>query len=195
MPRSSKRKLFIRKLQNTLQKRFICRGYRTINDDQDSLEDIKDVAVAVATANARQRRYLFRHPNYRKGRRLFDRDLINSDHVVDTEENESNHGIEDDSHEYEQLPWLTDDEFIQKYRTTRKSFNLILDEIKDHSVFEKKDNQKKSQAPVAHQLMVFLKFVGSEGAGSNNSNQRQTFSIVYGTAQLYRKRVTCAILL
>ena len=89
-----------------MQKRFICRGYRTIDNDQDSLEDVKDVAVAVVTANAEQRRYIFRNPNYRKGRRLFNRDLNTEDNGYD-DDNE-----EDSNAEYEQLPWLTDGFFV-----------------------------------------------------------------------------------
>ena len=67
MPRTSKRKFFVRKLEKTLQKRIIFRCYREIDDDQDSLEDVKDVVVAVATANAKRQRYLFRLSKYRKG--------------------------------------------------------------------------------------------------------------------------------
>jgi hypothetical protein len=40
---------------------------------------------------------------------------------------------------------------------------------------------------------VFLKYVGTEGSGANNSNQRHTFSVGYGTAELYRERVTTAL--
>ena len=89
-----------------MQKRFICRGYRTFDNDLDSLEDVKDVAVAVVTANAEQRRYIFRNPNYRKGRRLFNRDLNTEDNGYD-DDNE-----EDSNAEYEQLPWLTDGFFV-----------------------------------------------------------------------------------
>jgi hypothetical protein len=42
--------------------------------------------------------------------------------------------------------------------------------------------------------MVFLKFVGTEGTGASNANQRHTFAIGYGTADKYRRRVTKALL-
>ena len=41
--------------------------------------------------------------------------------------------------------------------------------------------------------MVLLKYVGIEGAGASNLNQRQTFGVGYGTAELYRRRVTIAL--
>ena len=40
----------------------------------------------------------------------------------------------------------------------------------------------RSQAPVVNQVMVFLKFLGTEGTGGNGHNQRQTFAIGYGTS-------------
>ena len=85
------------------------------------------------------------------------------------------------------MPWLTDAEFLQKYRVSRSGFRYILDLIKDHAVF---DSKTKRMAPASHQLMVFLKYVGTEGTGASNSNQRATFGVGYGTASLYRKRVT-----
>ena len=48
-------------------------------------------------------------------------------------------------------------------------------------------------APAQHQLMVFLKYVGTEGNGASGAGQRGTFGTGYGTATLYRKRVTRAL--
>ena len=42
--------------------------------------------------------------------------------------------------------------------------------------------------------MVFLFYVGMEGKGATNAGQRTTFAISYGVAQIYRHRVTTAIL-
>jgi hypothetical protein len=47
-------------------------------------------------------------------------------------------------------------------------------------------------APPEYQLMGFLKYGGTEGSGANTSNQRSTFGVGYGTAEVYRKRVTIA---
>ena len=79
------------------------------------------------------------------------------------------------------------------YRSTgcrAAAFRYVLDLFSNHPVFYSK---KKWMAPAAHQLMVFLKYVGTEGTGASNSNQRATFGVGCGTASLYRKRVTKAI--
>jgi hypothetical protein len=92
------------------------------------------------------------------------------------------------------LLWLTEDEFIQKYRMSRESFCRIVDLIQDHPVFKSRPRHGRKQARVAHQLMVFLKFIGTEGSGASNANQRSTFAIGYGTSEKYRRRVTKALL-
>jgi len=45
-------------------------------------------------------------------------------------------------------PWLTDEEFLQKYRMCRESFYLLGDETEDHLAFEKKN--RKEQRLVHH---------------------------------------------
>jgi DDE superfamily endonuclease len=50
------------------------------------------------------------------------------------------------------------------------------------------------QAPVAHQLLVFLRYIGTEGSGGSNANQRHVFAIGYRTSEVCRRRVTQAIL-
>jgi hypothetical protein len=42
-------------------------------------------------------------------------------------------------------------------------------------------------------ITCLLKYVGTEDASANNSNQRNTFGVGYGTADLYRRRVTRAL--
>jgi hypothetical protein len=79
------------------------------------------------------------------------------------------------SEEYVQ-PWLNDEAFLQKYRMSRKSFYALLDLIKVHPVFH--TARRRKQAPVAHQLMTWLKYVGTEGSGASNANQRNTFGFV-----------------
>jgi len=75
---------------------------------------------------------------------------------------------------------------------SRENFKFILEKIQDHPVFQKQSRGRR-QKPVAYQLMVFLKFIGTEGSGASNSNQRNTFAIGYGTAAVYRDRVTKAL--
>jgi hypothetical protein len=189
MPRLSKRKRFIAELHKMFKHRMIPRAWRTMDDEEDSVEDAKDVAVAVAARNAEGRRYLFRQPKYRKGEDRFVADL-------DADEEPENEEITSLEEEEANLPWLTADEFLQKYRMSRQSFSSVLEEIKDHEIFKRKGPRGSGRvpAPVVHQLMVFLKYVGTEGSGASNANQRHTFSIGYGTAEKYRRRVTRAIL-
>ncbi len=49
---------------------------------------------------------------------------------------------------------------------------LIVDLIKDHKVFQSK---KKQQAPVEHQLMTLLCFLGTEGNGMSDRRGRSVF--------------------
>ena len=129
---------------------------------------------------------MFRRSRNRKGHDRFTVDLQAEVFSVDN-----------DSVYTDELPtiaWLTDEEFLHKYRMSRPSFFRILDLIKDHKLFQPKTKRGRKQAPVAHQLMVFLKFLGTEGAGSSNANQRHMFAIGYGTSGVYRKRVLKAIL-
>ena len=39
-------------------------------------------------------------------------------------------------------PWLTEEEFINKYRMCRHSFHLLVQKIKTHSVFENKKKRR-----------------------------------------------------
>jgi DDE superfamily endonuclease len=160
------------------------RSCRDLLDEEDSLEDGVDLAVARAIRKGENKRYFFCRRRNRKGADRFEADLQAEVSSVDTE----------DSDQSRSMAWLTEEEFLHKYRMSRQSFYRILSEIENHEVFQAKTKHGRKQAPVAHQLMVFLKFLGTEGAGGSNSNQRQVFAIGYGTSGVYRKRVMRAIL-
>jgi hypothetical protein len=130
-----------------------------------------------ALENARGRSYLYRPILYRKGNSaaIYRWDL-NSDFVS------FSCAIAQS--------WLEDEEFLSKYRVSRKAFHHMHDLTKDHPVFISKG--KKQHMPVEHQLLIWLKYVGTEGTGASNANQRGTFEIGYGTAWNHRKRVTLA---
>ena len=186
MPRFSKRVLFLRHLNGLLNHRLKHRLYRSsADDDDDSIEEAKDAALASIIKHCEGKRYLFRSATYRKGRAdRFSDDLPPLPPLETVEEATA------------ALPWLTAEEFLQKYRMSRDAFNWVLGQIEDNEEFTTVGNEKKGrpQAPVVHQLMVFLKYVGTEGAGSNSRNQRQMFGIGQGTADLFRDRVMRAIL-
>ena len=183
MPRFSKRVMFLRHLNGLLNHRLKGRLRRTCeDDDDDSVENAKDAALASMIKHCEGKRYLFRPAKNRKGRAdRFSDDLPPLETVEQAEA---------------ALPWLTPEEFLQKYRMSRDAFNWVLGQIEDHEEFTMVGNVKEGrpQAPVVHQLMVFLKYIGTEGAGSNSRNQRQMFGIGQGTADVYRDRVMRAIL-
>jgi DDE superfamily endonuclease len=185
MPRLSKKQRYLQALGKRFSIRLLCRGHRTLVDEEDSVEDAVDVALAMAIRNGERKRYLFRRSCYRKGTDVFEADL---------QEEESVSSEESGVTEAASMPWLTDEEFLQKYRMSRESFSRLLALIEDHPIFQPKSKKGRRQAPVAYQLMVFLKFLGTEGTGGSNTNQRHTFRIGYGTSGVYRKRVMRAIL-
>jgi hypothetical protein len=93
----------------------------------------------------------------------------------------------------EDSPWLNDMEFKDKYWMTRCSFWLIVVElIKDHEIFI--GGGKKKQAPVEHQLMTLLCFLGTEGNGMSNQKGQSLFRVGKGTIGVYKDRVVKAII-
>lgn len=180
MPRYSFRKLILAKLKHELNVRRhkeLLRG--NASDDSDfedfyAVDDYLTSMIKEAHRSVLSRRYLFRN-KYRKGFSAvtFERDLC--------EEN-SQDGTP---------PWLSDEEFLQKYRMHRDSFKIVLSLIKDHPVFIKK--YRKKQTPVSYQLLVFLFYVGKSGSGASYPQCRQTFGIGRGTCKYFIDRVTTAI--
>jgi len=151
-------------------------------NDGDSVEEAKDAALASTIKHCEGKRHLFRPAKNRKGRAdCFSDDLPPPETVEEATV---------------ALEWLTPEEFLQKCRMTRAAFNWVLSQTEDNEEFTTAGNIRKGrpQAPVVHQLMVFLKHIGTEGAGSNSQNQRQMFGIGQGTADVYRDRVMRAIL-
>ena len=175
MPRRSRKQRVLRKLRE-LATEYTWRGLlQNTTGDDDTLEEVVGVLINAATNQVESRRYL-NCPKYRMGGSfdIFERDLSS---------NETG----------EQLPWLSEDEFLQKYRMHRSSFQQLLTLIQDHPVFECKNQLKRQQAPVAHQLLLFLFYIGRAGSGANNPVLRQVFQIGRGTAELYKFRCITAI--
>ena len=65
--------------------------------------------------------------------------------------------------------------------------------IEKHKIF-KNEKRGPKQAPAAHQLMVLLKFLGTEGSGGSNLDLRNLFKIGRGSAENYKQRAAIAIL-
>jgi hypothetical protein len=64
-------------------------------------------------------------------------------------------------------PWMTEEEFKQKYRVSRDALDHIYEKIKDHKVFKNKRGPK--QMDPKYQLMLLLNYLGTEGSGANKS--------------------------
>jgi hypothetical protein len=77
---------------------------------------------------------------------------------------------------------------------TLDNFWEIHNMIKDHQVFQRAEPSGRSQAPSAFQLLVLLKYLGSQGNAASNQNLATHFRIGRGTAESYRKRALTAIL-
>jgi len=133
MPHTSEKQSFLRRVYASMSQRLVNRLFRTIVEEDDSVDNAKDVAFASMICDAESRGYLFRKETYRKSpydRFKEDLDLHNADDS-DTENDKEDKMI---LKEAAQLPWLTDKEFLQKYRMSRKSFNRVLKEIKLNAV-------------------------------------------------------------
>ena len=74
---------------------------------------------------------------------------------------------------------------------TRSSFWLIVGLIEHDPVFYSK---KRKQAPVEHQLLTLLCFLGTEGNGMSDRKGRSVFRAGKGTLRIYKDRVVEAIL-
>ena len=179
MPRYSLRRQVLNELENELgvrKHKELLRGTDEDSDLEDCyvIHDYLTKTIEQAHEYVSSKRYLFRN-KYRKGfaAATFERDLC-----------------EDDS-EDGTPPWLSDEEFLQKYRMHRDSFKTILSLIKDHTIFIKKYRRK--QTPVSYQLLVFLFYIGKAGSGASYPQCRQTFGIGRGTCQFFIERVCTAI--
>lgn len=155
MPRTTKRRRYLNRLQDLINFRALYSAVRVINDDDDSLEDNTDQVLLNHYEYTRKQRYLFRRSRYRKGQSLIRRFELD---LKDTQDFDNDEEISSVSTEGDKLPWTNDEEFLKKYRVTRDSFGRILRKIEGHEVF--KAPRGRRQAPVAHQLMVFLRYVG-----------------------------------
>lgn len=186
MPRTSQRKQVLKQLEQIIKRRKVEAAYQSLLfEDSDnegeifghdgSLHAVMDVMIQAAYDSISSRRYLFDRKPYRKGnsKLIFERDLQEDDGPDGTP------------------PWLTDEEFLHKYRMHRDSFKMIVSLINNHPAFQSKG--RKKQAPVAHQLMVFLYYIGVSGSGASFPRCRQVFGIGLGTCNNYRNRVVAAI--
>lgn len=98
----------------------------------------------------------------------------------------------DEDDEHGSPPWLTDEEFLQKYRLHRDSMHYVVSRIQGHHIFSS-NKSRRPQRPPCHQLMVFLHYLGTSGSGASNPRVRNVFGIGRGTAELYKGRCVAAL--
>jgi hypothetical protein len=66
--------------------------------------------------------------------------------------------------------------------------------IKDHWVFGEAGSSTNRQAPSEYQLLVLLKYIGTQGSDSANDALTTHFRIGSGTYQIFRRRVCRALI-
>eukprot|EP00804_Cyclotella_cryptica_P020490 CCRYP_019801-RA/>CCRYP_019801-RA protein AED:0.17 eAED:0.24 QI:0/0/0/1/0/0/4/0/250 len=82
--------------------------------------------------------------------------------------------------------WLSDDEFLCKYKMNCSTLDAVTNLIKGDRMFQR-GQQGPSQLPVKHQLMIFMHFIGREG--ETNGNQRSVFHVGQGRCQKDQDRL------
>ena len=111
MPRASEKQSFIRRMYASMSQRLVNRLFRTAVEEDDSVADATDIVFASMICEAESRRYLFRNQNYRKS--PYDRFKEDLDGNEDSDDDAEDEAI---LNEAAKLPWLTDEEFLQKCR-------------------------------------------------------------------------------
>ena len=86
--------------------------------------------------------------------------------------------------------WMSDEEFLCKYRVTCEQPDAITVVIAEDSIF-KKPKRGFPQMPVTHQLMIWLHFVGHKG--QSDSKQHDNFKISRGMCRNSCKRIVKAM--
>jgi hypothetical protein len=86
---------------------------------------------------------------------------------------------------------LSDRDFLFHFRVTRERFSSLLQLIQHHQVFQSLDQKGR---PAVHQLLVLLKYYGSQGNGGSDISLSTFFGVGAGTIQDYRDRALEALL-
>eukprot|EP00977_Amphora_coffeiformis_P022929 scaffold11850_cov102-Amphora_coffeaeformis.AAC.1 len=170
MPRHSRRQRAIAVAKSKYQK--ACRMYvlGDSSDEESSGSDMESFVVAshLELRQLESARYVFRgkYRSHRKAVQRYEDDLA--------DENDVN------------IPWLKEEEFLEKYRMSRDAFAELLDLIKDDIAFKNRDpnGRGRRQRPVEYQLMTTLKALGSEGNAFSAPGLRNVFATGKGTSNI-----------
>ena len=77
-------------------------------------------------------------------------------------------------------------EFQIHFRMSRGAFYQLWSSIRNHEVFQKSPKAKKRQVESKYQLLVFLKYVGTQGNGISNQKASLMFPSCAGHFELIR---------
>ncbi|CAB9519420.1 expressed unknown protein [Seminavis robusta] len=90
---------------------------------------------------------------------------------------------------------LTESAFLCHFRIPRSAFWELVHLLKDHGVFHRASSGKGPKPkPASHQLLVLLKYFGSEGDGASNPNLARFFGVGAGTIHDCRTNALEALL-
>ena len=93
----------------------------------------------------------------------------------------------------EQLPLLSAEEFLQKYRVKRESLRQLVLMIEARPVFNPEHPSKKEASSCCPSADGLPSLYWHRRAGANNPRSRNVFINCRGTCELYRNRVDCAL--
>jgi len=143
-------------------------------------EDFVDAYAASQLRQCRNSRFSGRSNTYR--RRMedytemeFSLDLLSSDDNTNT------------------TRFLNDNEFLQQYRMSKSSLRTLVNKIQQHPVF-KHPHRGPKQPPAIYQVMVLLRYLGTEGSGASLSTLRARYKFSVGTGNNIKQRALEAIL-
>ncbi len=185
----SKRRAVLREYEKALEKRLKDRQLRDAAELVDETQDHIDAIVEEQYKELSSKRYLFRGGRYRKSNHAAVMSILSYYEPDDLNTTGDSSVLSSGSGK--SLPWLNETEFLNEFRMSPMDFWRIVDLIKDDRIFRRMG--KRKQAPVALQLAVLLRFLGTNGEGGSNPKLRNFFHVGRGTISLYKRRAATAI--
>lgn len=172
MPRNRPRALLLKYLEEQhASRQDLARRDALLNIPRCETDAFIDLLVATRLRRVQASRYLDRPLSYRKydyTHEMFQRIL--------------------------EMERFNHEEFLQHFRLSRQGFSEVLSLIEGHEVF--RNDSKHPQAPTAHQLLVFLKCVGTSGNGHSTISIKAMFDnkLGKGTVSNFCTRTEEAVL-
>jgi hypothetical protein len=188
MPRYRPRLIIIKKFKYVFMREQILNRIILVIDEEsdDEIEycALKEALLCVTYTALCHTCYFFRERTYRQG-------IIHCNPNVLCEWEKIVSGLKDN-----------DEEFLQKIRTDREHFHLLVGLLKGHPIFNATANNQqinqqinsRKHFSVELHLLVTLRYFGSMGTASNRISIKDGLHIGKGTIDLYLERMVTAIL-